>query len=114
MARPKLRAVRSRRSFDALSRSSRRGRASSLWVVAADHLGPDADPGVAVAFAIGRPVGPAVVRNRLRRRLRALMSDRAAAGTLDGMYLIGVAPEAADLDFSALGAELDAALEKLR
>ena len=30
---------------------------------------------VRVAYAIGRPVGPAVVRNRVRRRLRAAVRE---------------------------------------
>ena len=48
----------------------------------------------AVAFAIGRAVGTAVDRNRLRRRLRAIF------GELDvpaGTYLVGAGPAAATL-----------------
>lgn len=60
------------------------------------------DPAVTlphVAFAIGRPVGPAVVRNRLRRRLRALL---ATAGLPTGWYLIGATPRAATLSSAQL------------
>jgi ribonuclease P protein component len=42
-----------------------------------------------VAFAIGRACGPAVVRNRVRRRLRALLAQRDLA---PGWYLFGVRP----------------------
>lgn len=81
-----------------------------MWVVRAPH--PDGEPGAAVAFAIGRPVGSAVVRNRLRRRLRELMAAR--VDRLDGLYLVGARAEAAELDFPGLGEQLDTALESLR
>lgn len=40
-----------------------------------------------VAFAIGRPVGTAVTRNRIRRRLRELLRR---APLTPGLYLFGV------------------------
>jgi ribonuclease P protein component len=45
-----------------------------------------------VAFAVGRAFGSAVVRNRLRRRLRALL---AATPPPPGLYLFGAQPAAA-------------------
>lgn len=54
-----------------------------------------------VAYTIGRRVGPAVVRNRLRRRLRMLMR-RAAPHLRPGAYLIAAAPEAAALTYAEL------------
>ena len=64
-----------------------------------------------VAFAIGRRVGGAVVRNRLRRRLRDELAGLARAGRLPrGAYLIGLAPPAADLDGPTLRSHLRAAL----
>jgi ribonuclease P protein component len=44
-----------------------------------------------VAYALGRAIGPAVVRNRLRRRLRALL---AASSLPPGIYLLGAQPAA--------------------
>ena len=52
-----------------------------------------------VAYAVPRTVGSAVVRNRLRRRLRAVTA------TLDlspGAYLISASPAAAGLSFDEL------------
>jgi len=64
-----------------------------------------------VAFAIGRRVGPAVVRNRLRRRLRDEMVRQARAGRLaPGAYLIGLAPGAVAVDGSTLRSHLRSAL----
>ena len=64
-----------------------------------------------VAFAIGRRVGPAVVRNRLRRRLRDELGRLARAQQLPaGAYLIALAPPAAALDGPALRGHLRIAL----
>ena len=50
-----------------------------------------------MAYAINRRVGPAVVRNRVRRRLRAVLDDRRRRGRLaGGAYLVIVRPEAAE------------------
>jgi ribonuclease P protein component len=55
-----------------------------------------------VAFAIGRGVGNAVRRNRVRRRLRAAAracTDQLVAG---GIYLVEARPTAADFTTSEL------------
>lgn len=54
-----------------------------------------------VGFAVGKRVGGAVQRNRLRRRLRAIATE-VAADLTPGAYLIGAAPEAAALPFREL------------
>ena len=46
-------------------------------------------PSPQVAFAIGRPFGSAVRRNRLRRQLRAILTAR-ESDLGPGMFLIGV------------------------
>jgi ribonuclease P protein component len=62
-----------------------------------------------VAYAVGRAVGGAVVRNRLRRRLRAAVFE---LGPLrPGAYLVGAAPEAASLPFGELKAMVSGALD---
>jgi ribonuclease P protein component len=68
-----------------------------------------------VAFAVGRPVGSAVVRNRLRRRLRALWRELLEAPNPPpaGDYLILAAPPAAALGFAELRAHLGAALGRV-
>ena len=63
-----------------------------------------------VAYAIGRPVGGAVVRNRVRRRLRALLVAEASRQPLaPGYYLVGARPGAAGASFAELGADLTSA-----
>ena len=101
----KLLVVRGRDSFSALARHGRRVREGPLTVV--HRAGPD-EP--RVAFAVSRNVGPAVVRNRLRRRLRAIWRDLEPGS---GDYLIVTAPPAAGLSFAELGDRLRAALARL-
>ncbi len=105
-ARPGPWRVRDAATFDALRRTGRRARSSSLsvtWLPATD--GPPR-----VAYAVGRRVGTAVARNRLRRRLRAIMRAMPLA---PGCYLVGAGPDAAGLDHAALEAELCDALDAL-
>jgi len=101
----KLLVVRGRDSFAALSRHGRRAREGPLTVVHLAHPDP-----ARVSFAVGRKVGPAVVRNRLRRRLRALWRELAPP---TGDYLVVAAPGAADLSFGELRAGLRGALHRL-
>ena len=102
-------AVRTRTAFAALSRSRSRARSGPLWVVRADA------PDVRVAYAIGKKVGGAVVRNRLRRRLRALVADAARGGQLaPGAYLVGADPAAVGAPFPELRRHLTGALAGLR
>jgi ribonuclease P protein component len=88
--------VRDRRTFDELRRAGSRRRSGPITVTAV--LDPDA-PGPRVAYAINRTVGGAVDRNRVRRRLRAIVRDAELA---PGAYLISVAPPAVRLDATAL------------
>ena len=65
--------------------------------------------GVRVAFSTPKRIGSAVVRNKLRRQLRALMHER--SGRLpSGWYLLAVEPTAVDNDWGQLGIALDRVL----
>ncbi len=66
---------------------------------------------VEMAYVIGRRVGTAVTRNRLRRRLRALVAER-ASDLAPGAYVVRAGPEAAALDFDELGMAMGRALER--
>ena len=65
--------------------------------------------GVKVAFAISRKVGSAVVRNRLRRRLRA-MFDGLSSHLHQGLYLVKCDIRAKDLSYDELHSQLREAL----
>ncbi len=64
-----------------------------------------------MAFAVGRAVGPAVVRNRLRRRLRSLL---AAAELPPGRYLVGARPAAAARTWVELSSDVGALASAVR
>ena len=64
-----------------------------------------------VAFAVNRNVGNAVVRNLLRRRMRAIVSERAAELPA-GAYLVRCDPTGPMLDFHELKVAMSQALEK--
>ena len=95
--------------FAALRGSRHRARSGPLrvsWVP-----GPAGSP-PCVAYAIGRRVGPAVVRNRLRRRLRAAIRELGPA-LRPGDYLVAGDPAAATLPYSDLKALVSKALSAL-
>ncbi len=80
-------------AFSALRASRHRVRRGPLSVAWVEN---PVDEPPRVAYAIGKRVGGAVERNRVRRRLRTVMAD------LDpppGRYLIGVAPAGSELSF---------------
>lgn len=62
-----------------------------------------------VAYAVGREVGGAVTRNRVRRRLRASVAEHRAELRPGAAYLFGAGREAATVPF----AELEAAVGEL-
>ena len=99
--------VERRELFIAL-RAARRGRSGPLTVA---HLPGDASDPPRVAFAVGRHVGGAVVRNRVRRRLRAHLASRSLALPA-GTYLISAGPSAATSGFEDLGRDLTVAVRR--
>lgn len=62
-----------------------------------------------MAYAIGKRVGGAVIRNRLRRRLRAAM-DELQPILVPGLYLIKCDFSAKDLSYEQLEHHLRSAL----
>jgi ribonuclease P protein component len=113
-ARPRLWRITDRRTFQELRRQGhrvRRGALTVTWLPPAP--GAPATPPRA-GFAIGKGTGGAVVRNRVRRRLRAALRARLAEGQLPaGTYLLGGTAELAAMPWPALLALLDEALTEV-
>ncbi|BDZ62406.1 hypothetical protein GCM10025873_21970 [Demequina sediminis] len=61
-------------------------------------------------FAVSKAVGGAVVRNRVKRRLRALVAERLEHLPEGARLVVRALPEAALADYATLGADLDGAL----
>ena len=68
-----------------------------------------------MAYAIGRNVGNAVTRNRLRRRLRAIVAGAESHGNLEpGAYLIGAGAEATTMTSAELERAVCGLLDEAR
>jgi ribonuclease P protein component len=72
-----------------------------------------AGAGARAGFVVSKAVGNAVVRNRVRRRLRHLCAARLGALPAGSILVVRALPPAAEADYALLGRELDAALERL-
>src|ERR1700722_12933919 len=91
--------VRTRRQFALFATPTGRGQSGSLRISFVAEVS-DA-PNVCVAYAISRKVGNAVVRNRIRRRLRALI-DGLDPQPKPGNYLIRCSNETGRLSYEEL------------
>lgn len=99
--------VQSKTTFAQLRSSGTRASSGTVRITYVDGLDRPC-----VAFAIGRKIGGAVVRNRLRRRLRAICGE--LSGELaSGAYLFSVSLEAVNVPYGELKADVKAALEKI-
>jgi ribonuclease P protein component len=99
-----------RSTFDQLRREGTRVRRGSLGLT---YL-PLGGARPQVAFAISTRVGTAVVRNRSRRRVRAALCRRHAAGELAaGAYLVHIRAPLHDQPAAAVVADVDAVLAAL-
>lgn len=88
--------IRERDAFLRLRRDGVRVRIDPLWC----SFVPDSEVvPPQVAFAIGRATGSAVQRNRLRRRLRAVLRD---CEVPPGLLLIGASARANERTFEEL------------
>ena len=94
----------------------RRGRRGSSRALMAHATLPVPDPSLRpaqVGFVVGRAVGPAVVRNRVRRRLRHLVAARLTRLPAGAEVVIRAHPGAAMLSSAELGVELDRVLDRV-
>lgn len=97
--------MRASASFRSVVRSGVRAGRSHLVVHASTAPGP-----VEVGFVVSRRVGPAVVRNRVKRRLRELVRERLDTLPADAHLVVRAHPSAAQASSAELGADLDSAL----
>ena len=86
---------------------------STLIVVHANQADARAGQPPRVGFVVSKAVGGAVVRNRTKRRLRALMAARLASVPLGTDVVVRANPAAAQANSHQLGAELDRVLPKV-
>jgi ribonuclease P protein component len=108
--------IRDRRTFLELRRSGRRAGAGKLSLsFLPDPVGRGDPP--RVAFAIPTRVGPAVVRNRIRRRIRSVLRTlvvTAPSSVPQGAYLFSVRPGAQTRTYEELSNDVQQALSKVQ
>ena len=86
---------------------------STLIVVHANQADARAGQPPRVGFVVSKAVGGAVVRNRTKRRLRALMAARVGAVPAGIDLVIRANPVAAQANSATLGLELDNLLARV-
>ena len=75
----------------------------------------DGDPAIRIGFTVTKKIGNAVVRNRMKRRFRALAREVVPSFGLAGADHVMVGrPSGVERDFSALRQDLAGALARLR
>ncbi|WP_338897197.1 ribonuclease P protein component [Streptomyces sp. TG1A-60] len=77
------------------------------------HAPGESAPSTRAGFVVSKAVGGAVVRNKVKRRLRHLMRDRVALVPPGSLVVVRALPGAGDADHVQLAQDLDAALGRL-
>lgn len=73
----------------------------------------DVDEPPRIGFTVGRPVGDAVVRNKVRRRLRHLVRERIHRLPQGSLLVVRANQKAGTARNDELAADLDAVLDRL-
>ncbi|HMC03677.1 MAG TPA: ribonuclease P protein component [Cellulomonadaceae bacterium] len=95
--------------FEQAVRRGARGGRESLVVHLATRTDPG--PGPVVGLVVSKSIGNAVTRNKVKRRLRALVRARLDTMPADAGVVVRALAPAATRAYADLGADLDAALE---
>jgi ribonuclease P protein component len=106
--------MRSPEDFKRTMRSGRRAGGTTLsahLLLATGPVPEDAEP--KVGLVVSRAVGSAVVRNRVKRRLRELMRGRVASLPGGCLLVLRAHPTAAGVRQADLAADLDLVLGRL-
>ena len=112
---PQQSRMRSAEEFRRVMRSGRRAGGATLsghLLLSGPGLVPE-DASPKVGFVVSRAVGSAVVRNRVKRRLRELMRRRLASLPGGCLLVVRAHPAAAGARQADLAADLDLVLGRL-
>ncbi|MGN6160459.1 MAG: ribonuclease P protein component [Marmoricola sp.] len=96
--------------FAATVRGGRRvgGRSLVLHLMSRESVQP-----ALVGFVVSKSVGNAVVRNRVKRRLRAIAAQQVTRLPLGSLLVVRALPASAAAEFSVLEAEAERSLDRL-
>lgn len=101
-----------RRDYLRVQTEGRRSKGALVTVLFLPTPGTDGVSPARVGFTVSRKVGNAVVRNRVRRRLRELARHHASCLSSSFDYVVIAAPAAATATFARLRDELGTLLER--
>lgn len=98
---------------ESFRRATRRGRRSGSRTLVV-HLDPGARPGSArVGFVVSKAVGNAVIRNRVKRRLRHLAREHVTTLPGSAVLVVRALPASATASYQELGADLERCLDRI-
>ncbi|WP_319463192.1 ribonuclease P protein component [Micromonospora sp. RTP1Z1] len=80
----------------------------------ARNIGAETSAPSRAGFVVSKAVGNAVVRNKVRRRLRHLVRERLDQLPAGSTLVVRALPAAAEASYARLGADLDAAVAAAR
>ena len=97
---------------EAFRQASRQGVRSASRTLVTHVWTPGGDTSPRVGFVVSRAVGNAVVRNRVKRRLRHLVREHLAALPGSAVLVVRALPAAASASSAELGADLARCLDR--
>ena len=100
-------------AFRRTVRSGRRAGGAALVVHLLDDAAPESEASPRVGLVVGKAVGNAVVRNRVKRQLRHLVRPFLTALPPGSELVVRALPPAATLPGPELGAELARCLQRV-
>ncbi len=104
--------IQKRADFLAANRGYRFARPGFVLLV---HDRKDDDPAIRLGITITKKVGNAVIRNRMRRRFRALMREMLACqGRRGADHILIGRSDGIEMDYNRLRNDLQRGLQKLR
>lgn len=92
----------------------RAGRRSGSRTLVAHLLVVDGDDPPLVGFVVSKAVGNAVIRNRVKRRLRHLARERITSLPGSAVLVVRALPPAAQATYGELRGDLDRCLDRVR
>jgi ribonuclease P protein component len=102
------------RAGDEFRRATREGRRAGTRTLVAHLWAADDSSGPARAgFVVSKAVGNAVIRNRVKRRLRHLAREQLGSLPGSAVLVVRALPPAADATYAELEADLASALSRV-
>jgi ribonuclease P protein component len=101
------------RTAEDFRQTTRQGRRCSTYTVVVHALFDDSPPPPRVGIAVNKAVGIAVQRNRVKRRLRAVMATHVTS-LPGGRVVIRALPPSARAGFASLAGDVDRCVNRLK